>query len=275
MNGVAPRLRTVVLAAVLLVVAAPPLSAEPFSPARQHEVLRDALDAYDQAVGSARQDPQRAAQLYRQAAAGFSALVDAGVRNAALEYNLGNVHFRLGELGRAIVHYRRAQRLAPSDERLAANLRYARDRVEPAIQPSGESRLTRQLLFWHFNTSPAQRFVALGACAAAGWLLLTVWLWWRRRAVLVLGLLGVVLALATGVSIRWQMADEAHYPHAVIVADNPYLRLGRGEGSDLALKQPLGPGVELRILQERGDWIEVRLPNDQTGWLPATAVERV
>jgi uncharacterized protein YgiM (DUF1202 family) len=85
----------------------------------------------------------------------------------------------------------------------------------------------------------------------------------------------VVLALATGVSIRWQMADEAHYPHAVIVADNPYLRLGRGEGSDLALKQPLGPGVELRILQERGDWIEVRLPNDQTGWLPATAVERV
>ncbi len=274
MNGVVLGLRTVVLAAVLLAVAAP-LYAEPFSPARQHEVLRDALNAYDQAVGSARQDPERATQLYRQAAAGFSALTDAGVHNAALEYNLGNAHFRLGELGRAIVHYRRAQRLAPSDERLAANLRYARDRVEPAIQPSGESRLARQLLFWHYNTSLAQRFVALVACAAAGWLLLTVWLWWRRRAVLMLGLLGVGLALATGVSIRWQVTDEARYPHAVIVADKPYLRLGRGEGSDLALKQPLGPGVELRILQQRGDWIEVRLPNDQTGWLPATAVERV
>ena len=249
--------------------------AEPLSPARQREILRAALGAFDRAVEVARENPTQAVQLYRQAETDFLALREAGVRNAALEYNLGNVYFRLGDLGRAILHYRRAAALNPGDERLTANLRYARDRVEPRIAPSGESRLAQQLLFWHYGTSPAQRFWALIALTAAGWLSLFVWLRWRQRGVLIAGLVGAVAALAAGTSLLWQMHDQAHYPQAVIVGNETPLRLGRGEGSDLALKQPLGPGVELRILQQRGDWVEVRLPNDQTGWLPAAAVERV
>jgi hypothetical protein len=78
-----------------------------------------------------------------------------------------------------------------------------------------------------------------------------------------------------GSSLLSQVRDETHHLCAGLVSGETPLRLGRGEGSDLALKQPLGPGVELRILQQRGDWVEIRLPNDQTGWLPATAVERV
>lgn len=248
---------------------------EALSSARQREILRDALTAYDQAVAVARTDPTHAAQLYRQAASGFLALRDAGLLNAGLEYNLGNTYFRLGELGPAILHYRRAERLAPSDPRLQANLRYARDRVEPRIATSGQTRLTRQLLFWHYHTSVRQRFWTLATLSAIGWPLLFVWLVWRRRPVLVTGLVIVILALAAGGSAYWQIRDEARSPPAVIVGREQLLRLGRGEGSDPALKQPLGPGVELRILQQVGDWVEVRLPNDQTGWLPAAAVEQM
>jgi tetratricopeptide (TPR) repeat protein len=249
--------------------------AEPLSPARQREILRGALSAFDRAVEVARENPPQAVQLYRQAEADFLALREAGVRNAALEYNLGNVYFRLGDLGRAVLHYRRAAAINPADERLTANLRYARDRVEPRIAPSGESRLAQQLLFWHYGTSPEQRFWTLTALTAAGWLLLFIWLRLRRRGVLIAGLVAAVAALAVGTSLLWQIDDEARAPHALVVAGETPLRLGRGEGSDLALKQPLGSGVELRILQQRGDWVEVRLPNDQTGWLPATAVERL
>lgn len=266
----------VALTAVLSAgVFAPDATADPLSPAREREIMRDALSAFDQAVAVARDDPTRAAELYRQAAAGFSALRDAGLSNAALEYNLANTHFRLGELGQAILHYRRAERLAPGDERLIANLRYARGRVEPSIAPSGQSRLARQLLFWHYSTSLRQRFWALIILAAIGWLLLFLWLRWRVRTLVITGLVAVALSLCTGSSLLWQINDEAQHPPAVLVGNQQYLRLGRGETTDLALQQPLGPGVELRILQQRGDWVEVRLPNDQSGWLPATAIERV
>jgi tetratricopeptide (TPR) repeat protein len=248
---------------------------QPLPPARQREILRDALSAFDQAVDAARDHPDRALQLYQQAEAGFQALSEAGIHNAALDYNLGNVYFRLGDLGRAILHYRRSAALNPFDPRLVANLRYARDRVEPRIAPSGESRLARQLLFWHYETSLAQRFWTLVGLTAAGWALLFAWLAWRRRGVLVAGIIGVLAALAVCVSLLAQIHADARYPPAVIVAKEVPLRLGRGEGSDLALQQPLGAGCELRILQQRGDWVEVRLRNDQSGWLPATAIDRI
>ena len=121
--------------------------AEEMSPERQRQVLREAQGAFDQAVELAHSQPERSQELYRQAVAGFSALVEAGVRNAALEYNLGNAYFRLNELGAAILHYARAQLLDPADQKIAANLEYARRQVEPAIEPRGQTRLVRSLLF--------------------------------------------------------------------------------------------------------------------------------
>ena len=119
------------------------------------------------------------------------------------------------------------------------------------------------------------RFAALVTLSVVGGLLLFAWLRWRVRWVLALGFASAVCALAAGTSIGWQVRSETRYPHAVVVGEDVHLRLGRGEGSDLALKQSLGPGVELRILGQRADWVEVRLGNGETGWLPAVAVERV
>lgn len=242
---------------------------------RQGQILRDALNAFDDAVARVQDNPAEARELYRRSAASFEALTTAGLRNAALEYNLGNTYFRLDELGRAIVHYRRALRLDPSHEKLQANLAYARREVEPHIPPSGQDRLWHRLLFWHYGKSLGQRYWAAALLSVFGWLLLIVRLRRPARPLLILGMTAVLLGLAAGTSVVWQANEEASHPPAVIVLDKYILRLGRGEGYDPALRQPLGPGVELRILQRRGDWIEVRLPNDQTGWLLAAAIERV
>ena len=264
-----------VLAAVACAWPAGAARAEQMSEQRQREVLRAALGAFDEAVSTAQRNPGAAAELYRKSAAGFEALADAGLRNAAIEYNLGNAYFRLGQFGRAVVHYRRALREEPADKELLANLDYARRQVEPLIRPTGQERLWHRLLFWHHRTSLSARVVAAGLLSAFGWLLLILRLRWPKRPLLVVGVVSVVLGLAAGTSVVWQVNDEAERPHAVVVGDDCILRLGRGEGYDPALKQPLGPGVELRILQQRGDWVEVILLNDQTGWLPASAIERV
>jgi len=259
----------------LLAELSDPVAAQPLSPARQRQVLREALALYDEAVAVSRTDPTQAAEMFRRSAAGLLALRAAGVRNAALEYNLGNVYFRLGELGRAVLHYRRAEQLSPHDHRLRANLRYARQRVEPNIAPSGQSRLVRQLAFWHYQTSPRQRFWALIVLSSIGWSLLFAWLLRGYRLVAAGGLICVLLGLGSAASLLWQMVDERRHPHAVVINSEAYLRLGRGMGADLALKQALGPGVELRILRRHGEWVEVQLPSEQTGWLPADSLELV
>ena len=245
------------------------------APERRREILRDSLNAFDEAVAITRTDSARAERRYRKAAAGFSTLLEAGLRNAALEYNLANTHFRLGELGRAVLHYRRGQRIDPSDKQLAANLDYARNRVEPYIAPSGQRRLAARVLFWHYTTSPRFRLTFAAICSLLGWLALLAWLARRTRALALAATVLIALGIANGASLAWQLQDEARHPHAVVIDGEHILRLGRGEAYDPALRQPLGPGVELRVLNERAAWVEVRLPNGQTGWLPISALERV
>lgn len=253
----------------------PAQAADPLAPERLRELLREGLNSFDQAVEIVREDPARAETLYRQSAAAFETLADHGVRNAALEYNLGNTYFRLGELGRAILHYRRAQQLDPTDAALNTNLDYARNRVEPYIKPSGTQQLVHRLTFWTTHTSMPARFRLTLIASITGWLGLMIRLRWRSRALLALSCLAVVLGLANGASVAWQLQDQTYRPPAVVVHGDHILRLGRGEGYDPALNQPLGPGVEFRILNQRADWVEVQLPNDKTGWLPASAIEKI
>jgi tetratricopeptide (TPR) repeat protein len=242
---------------------------------RQREVLRAALNDFDQAVSVAATDPQRASELYSRAAAGFTALLESGLRNAALEYNLANTYLRLGQLGRAIVHYRRALLLDPSNDKVRANLEYARRQVEPYIPDHGPGHLVQTLLFVHYNTTLRGRFVACALSSIAGWLLLALRLRFARRILTIPGLVSIVLALSLAASVWSEVRTHQNYPPAVVLDQEVILRAGRGEGYEPALRQPLGPGVELRILQTRGDWAEIRLPNGVTGWLPVSSIERV
>lgn len=251
----------------------------PLSPERRSEILQAALRDFDSAAESSRRDAAEAERLYRAAAAGFGALADSGIRSATLQYNLGNTFFRLGDRGRAILHYRRGLAIEPGHAALRANLDYVRGQVTPLVAAPPASAFWRTLLFWHYDTSLSRRFVAAVALATAGWLGLLVLVLRRgprRPAPLVA--LAVLLAACGAISagsVIWQLRAERRQPAAVIVAGEPVLRLGRGESYEPAMREPLGSGVELQILSERLDWLEVRLSNGHVGWVPASGVERV
>lgn len=261
--------------AVLLLAVVPPAPASDVSdPAELEAALDEGLHAYEDAMAALRNNPRRAEQAFRTAAERFERVAADGVRSAALEYNLGNVHFRLGQLGRAVLHYRRGLELDPGDADLRANLALARNRVEPYIAPAGSTQLTQRLLFWTQNTSLDQRFWLLCIASVAGWLALAFWVVWRTPALLVVSGLLITFAVLNAGSTVWQLRDRHARPPAVVLQEQ-VLRIGRGEGYDAALTQPLGPGVEVRVLEERAGWAEVRLGSGVVGWLPLDAVERV
>lgn len=245
------------------------------SPERQSELTQTALNSYDQAIEALRNAPDRAEQLLKNAVGAYDQLIAAGVDNAAIEHNLGNAHFRLRQLGEAILHYRRAERFDPGNTAVAANLRYARERVEPFIKPTGESELFDRLLFWNHYTSLQHRFWLATIASLVGWLGMTIWLWRPRPSLMWASLALVGLGLANAGAISWQLWNESARPPAVVVGGSAQLRTGRGEGFEAVLQQPLGAGVEVSILNERGEWVEVRLADGVSGWLPSGAVKRV
>lgn len=240
-------------------------------------VLSEALQSFDAGMNA---PPDRAGADYRAAAAGFRSLIDRGIENGGLYYNLANTYFRLGDLGRAIVNYRRAQRLLPHDPNVRENLRFARSLCQTPIEGTAERKLVHSIFFWHFGTSARGRLHFAVVAFVIGWCLLAIRLfrsgaWLRNAAVTALA-----LALVAGGSVFIQQRLNARTPAAVLVADATIVRKGNGETYDEQFTAPLSAGVEMKILETRKDthgdaWDRVRFPDGSTGWVPASAVEKV
>jgi tetratricopeptide (TPR) repeat protein len=213
------------------------------------------------------------AKRYEAAAQDLEAVLEGGFESAAVHYNLGNAWFRLGKPGRAILHYRRAERLAPRDEDLRVNLALAReatvDRLRPAEAPSW-----RRALLWVRDRLSLAELAAffLGAMGLLAALLLA-------RAVLpargslrmaIRGAAGLTLALGLCLGARTWMDRPGR--EGVVVAAESAARTGPGE--EFAVHFRLHEGAEFSVLERRPGWTKIEV-QDRRGWLSDADVEGI
>jgi tetratricopeptide (TPR) repeat protein len=120
---------------------------------------------YNQANQNFRQansaaDMEQAAKLYEKAILSFERIIDQGqIKNAKLYYNLANAYFLHGQLGKAILNYRRAAKIDGSDENIQKNLAFARGKKIDKIAVKTEKRVLQTLFFWHYDFSLKTKFL--------------------------------------------------------------------------------------------------------------------
>jgi tetratricopeptide (TPR) repeat protein len=214
---------------------------------------------------------------FLEAAAGYEAIIRFGIRNSDVYYNLGNTYFKQGDLGRAILNYRRAQRLAPRDADIIANLRIARAQTVDRLDVEAEGAMANVVQI-------AEEWLTLREAAI---LALALWLFicllailailvprlrrfWQTAMVvlgllLVMGLLSMTNRLYTG----WQRSP------AVIVARQVNVTSGPGSSDQYLVEFNLHAGAEVRLLESRPGWRRITLADDLQGWVPKETVELV
>ncbi len=237
--------------------------------------LSKALAEFDQAQHLQADQPDRARQLFRSAAQRFNSVIASGVVNGKLEYNLANCYLQAGDVGHAILHYRRAARLIPGNEMLADNLSEARSRCLTSIQPTRRSVFIRSLLFWHFQTSLGGRARVALVCYVAVWVLLTVRNFLPRRAITVAAIAGAVIVIAAAASAGVTHWTDRNAPSGVVTAMDVVVYKGPGTSYQRQFEQPLQPGVEFVRRQRRGDWWKIELADGKPGWIDAAQAELV
>ena len=239
-------------------------------------VFATANEQFRQANAIRSDAPDRSAELYRSAALRYESLVaEREIRNSKLYYNLANAHFQLGDIGRAILNYRRAERLDPGDDNVRRNLQFARSRRLDRLDASRQGQVVRTLLFWHYEFG---RFARVRLFAA---------MWLGLWAVLLLRALGnawvprelaygfgVAAALILG-SLAFDAMAERNTVAGVVVVQETVARQGDGATYEASFEEPLHSGAEFRILEERPGWYRVALPDGRRCWLSAVDVELV
>jgi len=239
------------------------------------EDIRQALAEFDEGLQIQSEHPQRARQLFRSSAQRFSSVVAVGVVNGPLEFNIGNCYMQAGDLGQAILHYRRALRLTPRDPMLAENLALARSRCLTAIKPAPGSAFIRNVLFWHYSTSRAERARAAVGFYALTWVCLILRQVGRRRLMFGWTIGGGAMTILLASSVVADHWMDRNVPDGVVTIMDVVVQKGPGQGYQRQFEQPLQAGVEFRLRERRGDWWKIELADRQTGWIHTSSSELV
>jgi tetratricopeptide (TPR) repeat protein len=227
------------------------------------EIFSRANDAYE-------------AEKFEEAAAGYARILNYGMLDPRVYYNLGNSYFKMGRLGAAILNYERARKLDPSDPETRDNLELARGQIRDRVAETEVQypiRALKRLL--DAITVNAMTLVFLAFYLTAGGLLGIIVLARAAQSRRALGYgalaAGLCAALLAG-ALAYKVHDAAT-PLAIVMQDKADVRSGPAEDNTVLFT--VHEGTILEVHNHLEGWYQVSLPNALSGWIPEIAVEKV
>jgi tetratricopeptide (TPR) repeat protein len=204
---------------------------------------------------------------YEEAKVDYLQLARTGQHSADLFYNLGNVWFKLGDPGRAILNYRRALLLNPGLVEAGSNLRSVLKIVGNDDQPTFRDQigayadyfpLIASIAFWIFA------FTLFPAWRKHGRLTL-----FCRRLCIVAGL----TFLGAAALFVWIGSGSKDANLALVVDSAVDLKYGPAVSARAVESMQLGE--QLHLISERGDWTFCRANTGNLGWILTQKTERL
>jgi len=227
---------------------------------RAHSLAMEGDRAYEAG------DFAAAAKLYQDS-------IEVGLDHEIVHYNLGNAHYKQGEVGLAIASYLRALRRNPRDENARANLMQARTFLrDEALAPLNVPVFLRPLQ-WVYRRGSLNDWGWLGLGGLSLVTLILVVGHWiaavqavRVRIVSVCAAASLACFLMMGVHfVREEMRATA-----VVVAEEVDVRSGPGPGYNLSFK--IHEGLEVFVDDRRQEWVQIHLGGELVGWVRAEDV---
>lgn len=213
---------------------------------------------------------------YDQAISNYEKILEMGVENGVVYYNLGNAYFKAGRLGRAIWAYERAQRWRPRDEDVQANLRFVHLLKVDQDPPSDRGFLLGFLsrLYGWFRVNELTIAVSVLYFLLMG--LGMVWVVGKRTYRSLLSTLLIVcgvLFILVGTMLAFTIHARMFVQEAIVMSREVDVHSGPGEEHTTMFT--IHEGTKVTIERQSGDWALIRLKHGIGGWIRAAAVERI
>ncbi len=212
---------------------------------------------------------------YAEAARLYTGIVTQGLESAPLYFNLGNAHFKNGDLGLAILYYLKAKRIDPSNEDIRSNLQFARQFTSVQIEGMQLNPVSSVLT----SILDPYRLTTLAWISSFCFVLLIVMLALRHGLGLALPFLRGATYLTLALVALFASITTFKYRHdyltrrAVIIAQESPVHTGPTDQSELELHGAAGLTVE--VLSESGEYYNVLFENMRRGWIKKSLVAEI
>ncbi len=201
---------------------------------------------------------------YQRAVSAFQKVVEGGVENGKLFYNLGNSYLKSGDLGNAVFWYEKALTLIPSDPDLMFNHDYAltliKDETREVTAP-----IVRILFFWKYQLNRRTVLWTAILLNALFWIIVSVMLIRRKRVLRSSTVILAVLALIFILTGLFNYYEAAYIRNAVILPEKISVRSGlTDEATELFV---LHAGTRVRVDKENNTHFRIQYTKDKIGWI--------
>ncbi len=199
----------------------------------------------------------------------------AGFDGEKLYFNLANAYYRDGNLGKAIVNYKRAERLDPQDGDVKHNLEIASLQTKNIIEP-----LPEFIMYTWFKTMRSYyssnqwsgvsivSFVLIFIFILAYLLSTTVLMRKISFTLATLSLLLFIFTTSFAVHQKWSVIDS---DAAVILVGSTAVKSSPDtNGKDIFI---INEGALVEVLDSVGDWSKIVVVSGNEGWLLTESIE--
>lgn len=214
---------------------------------------------------------------YQAAIGGYDSIVNSGYGSAKLYYNLGNAYFKDKQIGKAILNYNKAQRLAPSDNDIRHNLviagGFVKDRIEVVPEFFLKTWLRSLMTSASSNSWAVFSLVFLAAALAMVALYLLSSRILYRKTGFYGGIVLVCCFVAAVVFSSIERRAITDPDEAVIMLTAAPVKSSPDANSkDIFV---LHEGTVVRVLTSLGAWREVMIADGNKGWVDVKSIEMI
>ena len=214
---------------------------------------------------------------YNKAIAEYNAILDGGEYSMKLYYNLANAYFKVGSIGKAILYYNKALRIAPSQEDIRHNLAIAEAQTKDRIVAIPEFFINRWLRTLR-NTMSCGTWSLLSLLFFGVLLsftllfLLASRIRWRK-----VGFYGALSSLVMFVAVTLfaisSRNDILQHEEAIVMGSAVSIKSSPDRSAtDLFV---LHEGTKVRIIAEVDEWREIVIADGKKGWVEVKNIEQI
>ena len=210
-------------------------------------------------------------QDYKEAIKDYEDILKKGKTSGAIYYNLANAYYKDGQLGKAVLNYKRAQRLLPRDSDIRFNARYAAGFVRQSVRM--KRNFFQKLLARYTEFYTGDEMVLIITLSVFGlavvFLLSRFWKWPRpwRYASRVFFIMGIIF-FGTGYIFK----STSQNKEAVMIDKSAaYFEPLKDSTEHFQLYK----GAVVKEIKEEGQWVKIRRGDGLLGWVPKAAVEKI
>jgi len=200
---------------------------------------------------------------YDEAIEGYSGIIEKGVANPDVYYNLGNAYVKTGDAGRAILNYEKSLELAPGDDDVIYNLSLVRKQISAEEETPGSDDLLSAIITLNQSADMMSFFYAL-TFLALSLRVLSSKDERKKKLLKVSGAFALITVFFLGLGAI-QIYNQESKNLAIVTAEKaPVFEFPAAKGEAVA---SIKNGAKVKVLDEEKGWLKISTTKGLVGWV--------